>query len=146
MKRQTAAALLLTTVPALAGAATFQDTATAKTTTHVKHLVLNETGSHNLTKTQFVGTDRARSTATGKVVGFDSFTGHVDPKANKLFVQAAFAFKGGLLLARAHTVLGEGRFKGQVTGGTGSFRGAEGTLSARTLKNGNMVVTLTYTL
>ena len=48
MKKQTAAALVLVTVPALAGATTLQDTATAGTTTHTKHLVLHETGSHEL--------------------------------------------------------------------------------------------------
>lgn len=145
MRKQTAAALALVTIPALAGSATLQDTATAGTTTYTKHLRLHETASHDLGKTHFAGTDKAWSRATGKVVGFDTFTGRFDPKTEKLFIQAAFAFKGGLLLVRAHSV-GDNHFRGQLTGGTGAFRGAQGTLAARGVGHGNMVVTLKYTL
>lgn len=77
--KTTAAALLPMTVPALAGAAVLQDTATAETTMHTKKLILHEQDSHRVGKYDFVGTDRVRSAATRDVVGYDSFTGNFNP-------------------------------------------------------------------
>lgn len=148
MKRQTAAAILLTSLPALAGAAVLPDSATAGTTTHVKRLLLRETAFHQLGHHHFVGTDRARSRATGKVVGFDSFSGHLDPQSDVARIHAAFAFKGGLILVRARLHGNEGHptFTGRVTGGTGAFHGARGSVSGRDLGHGRSSFTIRYTL
>ncbi len=64
--KTTAAALLLVTVPTLAGAAVVQNSATAAVTTHTKHYVLKETASHEVGKYDFTGTDRIRAAGTGR--------------------------------------------------------------------------------
>ena len=145
MKKQTAAALALIAVPALAGAATMQDTATAGTTTYTRHLVLHQTGTHNLGKYDFAGTDKISDRSTGKFLGYDAITGHFDPKANTARIHAALALKGGLLIARVHNVT-ENSYKGRITGGTGAYQGVTGTLIARDVGHGKTLLNLTYTL
>ena len=86
-----------------------------------------------------------RSRSTGKVVGFDTFTGHVG-RHDRVTYETAFAFKGGLLLVRLHPVGETPRYAGRVTGGTGAYRGATGTLSGRDLGDGNTRLTLRYQL
>jgi hypothetical protein len=147
MKKYAAAALLLSMTPAFAGAAALQETATAGTTTHTKRLVLHETAFNGLSRHDFAGTDKARSRSTGKVVGFDTFTGHVYPHERIVF-QAAFAFKGGLILVRVHVDGGQPRprFEGRVTGGTGVFHGVTGTVSGRDAGHGKTFFNIRYML
>ena len=130
IKKYAAAALLLATVPAVAGAAATQETATAVTSTHTKRLLLHVTAAHSFDQLHFVGTERVRSRATGKVVGFDTFSGHV--LSDRVVYQTALAFKGGILLTRVHTVgAAPAKFAGRVIGGTGAYRGATGTVFGR---------------
>jgi hypothetical protein len=144
--KHAAAALVLALVPVFAGAAaTPQETATTGTSIHVERLSLHATATRILGKHDFAGTEVVRSRATGKVVGFDSFTGHIG-RHDRITYDSAFAFKGGLLLVRLHTVAGTSRYAGRVTGGTGDYRGATGTLSGRDLGEGNTHLTLRYRL
>ena len=140
-----AAALVLLAVPVFAGAAATQGTATAGTSTHVKRLLLDDTATRILGKHDFAGTELVRSRTTGKVVGFDTFTGHVG-RHDRVTYETAFAFKGGLLMVRLHPVGETPRYAGRVTGGTGAYRGATGTLSGRDLGDGNTRLTLRYQL
>jgi hypothetical protein len=141
IKKYAAAALLLAVVPAGTGAATTQETATEATTLHLK---LHVTGGRSLDQLHFVGTERVRSRDTHEVVGLDSFRGRVKP--HTVVYETAFALKGGLLLTRAHTV-GEApaRYAGHVTGGTGAFEGATGTVSGRALSRDDTFFTIEYT-
>lgn len=147
IKKYAAAALLLAAVPAVAGAAATQETATAaSSTTHTARLLLHVTAGHELDQKHFAGTERVRSRATGKVVGFDTFSGHV--LSDRVVYDTAFAFKGGLLLTRGHTV-GAGtptRFAGRVIGGTGAYRGATGTVFGRALSREDTRFTIQYHL
>jgi len=138
------AALLLAAVPAGAGVVTSQQSATAAGTTHTLRLHLHVTDAQNLDKSHFVGTERVRSRATHAVVGFDSFRGHVEP--HTVVYETAFAFKGGILLTRGHSVGGEPtRFAGRVTGGTGVFAGATGTARGVALSQEDTRFTIRYT-
>ena len=144
--KKTAAALLLMTVPALAGAGVLQDTATAGTTTHTKRLVLHEQVSHRVAKYDYVGTDQVRSRATHDIVGYDSFTGHFDPEAKRAVVQAGFSFKGGVVVIRAHFVGDGPKFRGRILSGSGAYSGISGTVHGRDAGHGKTFLTMTYTL
>jgi hypothetical protein len=141
IKKYAAAALLLAVVPAGAGAATIQQTATAATTLHLK---LHVMAGRSIDQLHFIGTERVRSRDTHEFVGFDSFRGHVKP--DTVVYETAFAFRGGMLLTRVHTV-GEApaRFAGHVTGGTGAFDGATGTVSGRAVSRDDTFFTIQYT-
>jgi hypothetical protein len=79
----------------------------------------------------------------GKTIGFDvgyaAFTG---PKSGT--VNAAFDIKGGLLYATVTTTNGGKTFSGTVTGGTGAFTGAAGTVAAKTTSSTKTAITITY--
>ena len=107
-------------------------------------LVLHVIAGHELDQTHFVGAERVRSRASGKVVGFDSFTGHVLP--DRVVGDTAFAFKGGVLLMHTHTVgAAPVRYAGRVTGGTGAFEGATGTAHGRAVSPERTILTIRYT-
>lgn len=143
IKKYAAAALLLAAVPAVAGAAATQETATAvASTTHTARLLLHVTAGHEFGKRDFAGTERVRSVATGKVVGFDSFSGHA--LSDRVVFQTAFAFRGGLLLTRVHTVSGTPKYAGHVIGGTGAYAGATGTVSGRAVNREDTRLTIRY--
>ena len=144
IKKYAAAALLLAAVPAVAGAAATQETATAVTsTTHTERLLLHVTAGHEFDHKHFAGTERVRSAATGKVVGFDTFSGRV--LSDRVVFETAFALKGGILLTRGHTVgAAPVRYAGRVTGGTGAYRGATGTVSGRALSREDTRFTIRF--
>ncbi|MFC4785173.1 hypothetical protein ACT8ZV_11890 [Nocardioides sp. MAHUQ-72] len=144
--KNTAAALLLITVPTLAGAAVLQDPATAGMTTHTKHYVLKETDTHRIGKNDFAGTDKVKSAGTRDVVGFDSITGHFYPKQNRVIIQAAFALKGGIVLVKAHLVGDGPQFTGKILGGTGTYAGIKGSVSGREASHGRTFITFEYVL
>lgn len=145
MKIRTAAALLALTAPTVAGAAVLQDSATAQPVTHTEHLVLYETASHNLGRTHFVGTDRVTDAASGRTVGYDTITGHFFPKQKTARIQAAFAFRGGIVVAKVHLVDGGPKFRGRIVAATGAYDGATGTVSGHEGKGKRTFVTLTWT-
>lgn len=145
MKIQTAIALVALTAPAAAGAAVLQDSATAQPATHTAHWVLYETASHNLTKTDFVGTDRITSASTGHTVGYDSITGHFVPKEKKATIQVAFALRGGIIVAKVHLVNGGPKFRGHIVTATGAYAGATGTVRGHEGHGKKTFVTLTWT-
>ena len=145
IKKYAAAALLLAVAPAIAGAATSQQTATAANSTHVLRLKLHVTAGHSLDQLHFVGTERVRSRDTHQLVGFDTFRGHVKP--HTVVYETAFAFKGGILLTRGRLVSkAPATFAGHVTGGTGAFAGATGTARGRALSREDTVFTIRYSL
>ena len=144
IKKYAAAALLLAVVlptGAGAGAATTQETATAATTLHLK---LHVTAGRSLDQLHFVGTERVRSRDTHEFVGFDTFRGHITP--DTVVYETAFAFKRGILLTRVRTVgAAPARYEGHVTGGTGAFDGATGTVSGRAVSQDDTFFTIQYT-
>ena len=143
-KKHTAAALLLAAVLAGAGAATTQETATAEGTTHTLHLKLHVTAGRSLDKLHFVGTERVRSLDTHQFVGFDSFRGHVE--SHQVVYETAFTFEGGVLLTRVRSEdTAPGTFTGHVTGGTGAFKGATGTVSGSAVDEETTLLTIVYT-
>ncbi len=74
--------------------------AAGDSSTLTKRLVARSTGEHDVGRT-FLGTDKVRSRSTGRVVGFDSFTGRLFPAKERAVVQVAVALKGGVVVFRA---------------------------------------------
>jgi hypothetical protein len=126
---------------ALAGVTAFTGASVAPAATpspgvkaaHTLRWMLTETGSHNVAKNGFVGTDVIRSVRTGKIVGYDSTTGVFFPKTHAARIQVAAAVNRGILVGQVH-----GRFTsndvvlhGKILRGTGKFAGATGTVTAQ---------------
>ena len=108
------------------------------------HLKLHVTAIRSLDDLHFVGTERVRSRDTHEFVGFDTFRGHIKP--NTIVSETAFAFKRGILLIRVHIVDDEPvTYAGHVTGGTGAFHGATGTVRGRGVDRDTTLFTIRYT-
>ena len=80
--------------------------------------------------------------SAGKAIGFDIVYEKVTGKTSAT-LDAAFLLKGGLLYATAATTNGT-TFKGKVTGGTGAFKGATGTIIAKIMSSKKTAITITY--
>ncbi len=147
MKKTLAASAALITVATLSGATALPGPATAGNTVHTTKLVLHETGSHNVGRNSFVGTDKARSARTGKVVGFDTVSGSFNRKTQAVQLDVALALKGGLIVGHVSTSGSDPRFKGTITSGTGAFEGITGTIRGRSPGDGTKTfVTLRWEL
>jgi hypothetical protein len=144
--KKTVVALLLMTLPGLTGAAVVQDSATASMSTHTTKLILKQQSQHGLGKADFAGTDKVLSAATHDVVGFDAITGHFNVKTKTAVIQAAFALKGGLILARVPVANNNPAFKGRILGGTGVYSGITGTVTGRNEGHGKTLLTLHWML
>jgi hypothetical protein len=141
-KRCAIAALPLALLPAFAAAAPPQ--AAGAATAHTQHVVLHRLTFQFLGKFVSAGTDRVVSRDTGRVAGFDTFRARERPGG--MVFQMAFAFKGGILLARVHTVgAAPPSFAGRVTGGTGAYQGATGTVSGRAVARDRSRLTIQFT-
>jgi hypothetical protein len=150
MNKLVLAAVATVAGSALAGAAVLPGSAAPEAVSHTRHYVLIQTGSHGIGKFTFAGTDKVRK--AGKVVGFDSVTGRFSRPQNRVVIQAAFALRGGLILAKLHNVAATGPggpldFTGRITGGTGTYHGITGTVDAHqpTDSSKKTFLTLTYT-
>jgi hypothetical protein len=147
MKKTLAASAALITATTLSGAAVLSGPATAQGTVHTMKLVLHETGTHNVGRNSFVGTDKARSAETGKVVGFDTVSGSFNRKTHAAQLDVALALKGGLIVGHVSTSGSNPRFKGTITSGTGVFEGITGTIRGRSPGDGTKTfVTLRWEL
>ena len=94
------------------------------------------------TKTNFGGQETDVN-STGKTIGFDNvnitFTSRTSAKAN-----VAVDVKGGFLYGAVTTTNGGKTFSGKVTGGTGTFKGATRTITAKAITSNKTAVTIVY--
>jgi hypothetical protein len=88
------------------------------------------------------GSQETDVNSTGKTIGFDVV--YFTVKGNSATVNAAFDIKGGLLYGTVTTTNGGKTFTGKVTGGTGKFKGATGTITAKTLPRHKTAITIVY--
>jgi hypothetical protein len=150
MKRLVLAAGAAVTGAALTGATVLPGSAANDAATHTRHYVLHQTGSHQIAKSWFAGTDKIRH--AGNVVGFDSLTGKFYPRQDRVVIRVAFALKGGTILAKLHNVGatpgGPLDFAGRITGGTDKYAGIAGTATAHSPSDSSKktFLTLTYNL
>jgi hypothetical protein len=127
------------------GGFTMVNAADAASSTKHMHFVAHSDRDINFTQRTFGGTEVDRH--NGNRVGFDLISGRFDPATQKVTIFVSVARAGGLLFARLHSVSNT-RYAGHVTGGSGRFKGAHGTVTARNLdQQANRTrVNVTYTL
>lgn len=123
-------------------AAAVPDMAAAGTQTVTQHFTAKSSSSPlKLSKTAYALTDN--DVRNGKTIGRDVLYCTNAPGASNCHV--AFAQNGGLLYARFTLTDKTGALKGVVTGGTGSFAKAKGTLTGQAVSRTAVKITLHYT-
>lgn len=132
------AAVLATTSAFLLPAA-----ASAHPVTHTLKFTAVQQAAANFSKTTGGAEDKDVNKA-GKVIGFDVLRFSFNPKTKTATLGVAVAIKGGFLYGVLHESRGP-ISRGRVTGGTGTFHGAAGTITAKSNKAGSQTaVTITY--
>ena len=121
--------------------------ASAQTVTHTVTHTLTFTSVQqatvNFSQTTGAAEDKDVNKA-GKVIGYDVLRFSFNPKTNTASVGVALDTKGGFLYGVLRESSGPVTH-GKVTGGTGAFAGAAGTITARSNKTGTRTaVTITY--
>ncbi len=131
---------------ALSGAA-FVGTADASPASGTLKFVAISDRGHGAGRFGFEGTDINRN--HGRFVGYDMISGIFNPRTRSVRIYVAIARKGGLLFSRLHNRPGsQSEYVGRVTGGSGRFAGATGTIIARNAPHNDnrTYVTVHYTL
>jgi hypothetical protein len=123
------------------GALVVPAVASAHSAPHTLKFTAVTNKSHTFTRTS--GGSQETDVSAGKTIGFDVVYFKVTGK-NSATVNAAFDLKGGLLYATAVTANGGKTFTGKVTGGTGAFKGATGTITAKSTANNKTAITIIY--
>jgi hypothetical protein len=119
-------ALVSVSVAAAVGAGVFAvnpaDAHPSKAVIHTIKLKLTQIGNLNFSKSVSAGADKAK--IKGKSAGFD--VTHFSGTSGDV----ALAIKGGLLYAHLTYNVKTGNVAGTLTGGTGTYKTAKGTVSA----------------
>jgi hypothetical protein len=108
----------------VAGATTTSASGAPQTRT-VKFVAV-ETASHNFPPTGFAGVDVERH--KGTVIGYDTFDGTFNLQTHVAHLRVAVSWRGGQIFLRG-TQTEAGVFTGTITGGTGKYKGASGTVN-----------------
>lgn len=124
------------------GAALLPAAASAQDASHT--LKLTAVTSKSVTFTRTTGGNQATDVSSaGKTIGFNivyfTITGKSSGTAN-----VAFDLNGGLLYGTVTTTNRGKTFSGKVTGGTGAFSGATGTITAKAITSKKTAVTIIY--
>ena len=91
-----------------------------------------QTASHGFGKFTFGGTDKDRK--KGKLVGYDTISGKFNTSTHVVEIDFALSRKGGLMFGNV-TGSEAGTYTGAVTGGTGRYKGATGTVTGHDTQN-----------
>jgi hypothetical protein len=111
---------------ALAGAAAIPAAGNAKV--YTKRFVAHDIKSHAYGPNTFAGTAVDRH--AGKVIGYDSFSGHFYPKLGRADIWDSIALRGGTISVIVHFT-GSPTSSGRILNGTGKYQGIDGTVTAR---------------
>jgi hypothetical protein len=145
MKRVTIAAIATTT--ALGGTCAFlvpAASASTSVTSHTLSFTSVQEALHNYSKTVSGQQDKDVSKA-GKIVGFDMLYLVFNPKTETAKLNFTAVLSGGFVYGVANASSNP-VIHGTVTGGTGIFKGAAGTILAKNLNSAGTktAVTITY--
>jgi hypothetical protein len=127
---------------ALTGASAVSATGDAKM--HTKRLVSTDIRSHSLGTKTFAGVAVDRH--AGRIVGYDTFTGHFYPRQNRGVIWATVSLRNGSISVfvpiKGNATVNTGR----IVHGSGKYRGIDGTITARTAPHNDnkTFITLTY--
>jgi len=115
--------------------------ALASTQCHTLNFTVVNTGSVSPTEFTRAGQGTVLN-SEGNTVGFDVI---YETLTAKVFTaNAAFSYTGGLFYATISSSDGGETFSGRVTGGTGAFDGATGTVTSKTISSTESAVTIIY--
>lgn len=142
MNKKTASVLAAgVAVPALAAAVLVPALASASTTSHTIKFTAVKLKQANVSKTAFAESEK--DVKNGKIIGFDVIRGSFNPTTHSASGNAAVALKGGDIYATLRFSNGP-TTTGQVTGGTGKYKGITGTITGQSHAHGRTSVTITY--
>jgi hypothetical protein len=126
-----------------ATAAAMPALAASGTKTVIEHFDAKSSSSAlMLSKADYVLTDS--DVRSGKTIGRDVLS-CTDTGTGTSHCHVAFAQKGGFLYAKFALTDKTGALKGTITGGTGSFAHARGTLAGQAVSKKDVTITLHYT-
>jgi hypothetical protein len=124
------------------GALVLPAVASASSATHTLKFTAVQKASHSFTKT--TGADQETDVnAAGKTVGFDMIY-FAATSATSGNVNITVDTSGGFLYGTATVTKTGAVTNGKVTGGTGAFTGATGTIKAKVISSKKHAVTITY--
>jgi hypothetical protein len=116
--------------------------ASAHSTTHTLKFTAETNKQVTFTSSTF-GTQLTDVTSTGKIIGFaDGYATITGP--GSATGNVVFDIKGGLLYVTMTTTNMGKTFSGKVTGGTGAFNGATGTITVKAITSTKAAVTIVY--
>ena len=125
------------------GAILLPAVASAHSTTHtLKFTAVPLTPQAKFSQTSF-GQAEKDVNGTGKVIGYDVVNVEVNPTTHTASGGVALSTNGGFLYGTLK--LTNPVIHGTVTGGTGPFKGATGTITGKPLSQNRTAVTVTYT-
>ncbi|MGZ4483594.1 MAG: hypothetical protein ACXVFR_08400 [Nocardioidaceae bacterium] len=134
MKRFTTIAAVGAAATVGAGAFALPALASGSTAGHTMHFTAVALKSADFSQTSFGQTEK--DVRNGKIIGFDVINGTFHPATNSARGRVALSTRGGLLYGKLKFSNGP-ITRGTVTGGTGRFAGATGTIYGKSLnKNG----------
>ena len=127
-----------------AGAVLVPAIASAHSTTHTLKFTAVQLKQAKFSKTDG-GTTEQDVNSAGKTIGFDVINFAFNPTTNTGSLNVALSTKGGILYGALKPSNGP-TIKGTVTGGTGAFQGATGTIVAKSLNKAGTktAVTIVY--
>jgi hypothetical protein len=132
---------------ALGGACAFLVPAASASTAHKSHTITFtsvEEAAHNYSQTSNSQQDKDVN-GSGKVIGYDMLYSVFNPKTETAKLTFTAVLNGGFVYGVANASSNPVSH-GTITGGTGAFKGAEGTLLAKNLNKAGTktAVTITY--
>jgi hypothetical protein len=115
-----------------------------RATTHTLTFTSVQLKSINFSRKHFGQSDVDVNSANKKI-GFDTLNGVFDPKTGSVTIDVSFDTQGGFMYFHLHST-SESTFAGKMTGGTGKFKHAHGSLTAENLNESGTrtAVTITY--
>ena len=130
MKRFTTIAAAGAAAAVGAGAFALPALASGTSATHTLHFTAVSLKDANFSKNQFGQAEK--DVRNGKIIGFDVVYGRFHPATNSARGRVAVSTRGGLLYGKLKFSNGP-ITTGTVTGGTGRFAGATGTIYGKSL-------------
>lgn len=142
--RASIAALGTVAVLGVTGAVLLPGAAGARTVTHTLSFTAVQQVATQYSSTSGGAADKDVNKA-GKVIGFDVLRFVFDPKTNTASIGVAITTAGGFLYGVLHQPGTSPVAHGTVTGGTGIYAGATGTITATSNQTGSKTaVAITY--
>ena len=143
--RATIAAIGTAAAFGITGAIVLPTAASAHATTHTLTFTSVQQAAAHYSSTTGGAADKDVNKA-GKIIGFDVTRFVFNPQTNTISIGVAITNSGGFLYGKLHQSATSPVSHGTVTGGTGIYAGATGTITGKNLnKSGSKTaVTITY--